>query len=179
MKGSWIFAPFGRKKTEGLYPRPVTAFTPNFDSKSKSVRGAGAPSPPSEEGGGCLHKGFEQADGGRDTPSMCESSRYSRQKKQMSAFSLGARLHLGANSDLALSLPQSSPQKLKGLTAPSSEGAEAAPPQSTDLALLSKFGVNAVTGRRYNPSVFSACKPSRKSSSPYTGEPRFALRLTQ
>ena len=44
-KGSWIFAPFGRKKTEGLYPRPVTAFTPNFDSKSKSVRGAGAPSP--------------------------------------------------------------------------------------------------------------------------------------
>ncbi len=36
--------------------------------------GAGAPSPPSEEGGGCLHKGFEQADGGRDTPSMCEST---------------------------------------------------------------------------------------------------------
>ena len=24
--------------TEGLYPRPVTAFTPNFDSKIKSVR---------------------------------------------------------------------------------------------------------------------------------------------
>ena len=40
----------------------------------KSVRGAGAPSPPSEEGGGCLHKGFEQADGGRDTVSMCEST---------------------------------------------------------------------------------------------------------
>ena len=44
----------------------------------------------------------------------------------MTAFSLRARLHLGANSSLALSLPQSSPQKLKGLTAPSSEGAEAA-----------------------------------------------------
>ena len=44
-----------------------------------SVRGAGAPSPPSEEGGGCLHKGFEQADGGRETVSMRESSRYSRQ----------------------------------------------------------------------------------------------------
>ena len=71
------------------------------------MHGAGAPSPPSEEGGGCLHKGFEQADGGRDTPSMCESSRYSRQKKQMTAFSLSARLPLGANSDLALSLPQS------------------------------------------------------------------------
>ena len=35
-------------------------------TEEKSVRGAGAPSPPSEEGGGCLYKGFEQADGGRD-----------------------------------------------------------------------------------------------------------------
>ena len=90
----------------------------------------------------------------------------------MTAFSFSARLHLDVSSSRALSLPQSSPQKLKGLTAPSSEGAEAAPPQSTDLALLSKFGVNAVTGRRYNPSVFSACETSRKASSPYTGEPR-------
>ena len=74
-------------------------------TEEKSVRGAGAPSPPSEEGGGCLHKGFEQADGGRDTPSMCESSRYSRQKKQMTAFSLGARLPLGANSRLRVISP--------------------------------------------------------------------------
>ena len=44
----------------------------------------------------------------------------------MRSVYFSARLHLGANSDLALSLPQSSPQKLKGLTAPSSEGAEAA-----------------------------------------------------
>ena len=66
-----------------------------------------AASAPSEEGGGCLHKGFEQADGGRDTPSICESSRYSRQQRQMTAFSFGARLHLGANSRLAVSLPQS------------------------------------------------------------------------
>ena len=60
---------------------------------------------------------------------------------------------------------------------PSSEGAEAAPPQSTDLALLSKFGVNAIIGRGYNPSVF--CPKGQKNSSPYTGEPRFALRLTR
>ena len=40
-------------------------------------------------------------------------------------------------------------------------------------------GVNATTCRRYNPSVFSACKTSRKASSPYTGEPRFALRLAR
>ena len=44
----------------------------------------------------------------------------------MRSVYFSARLHLGANSSLALSLPQSSPQKLKGLTAPSSEGAEAA-----------------------------------------------------
>ena len=35
-----------------------------------------------------------------------------------------------------------------------------------------KSRVNAIPCRRYNPSVFSACKTSRKSSSPYTGEPR-------
>ena len=66
--------------------------------------------------------------------SMCESSRYSRQKKQMTAFSLGARLPLGANGRLALSLPQSyCLNPLCSPTAPSSEGAEAAPPQSTEL----------------------------------------------
>ena len=87
----------------------------------------------------------------------------------MAAFSLGARLFLGVNSRLALSLPQSyCLNPLCSTTAPSSEGAEAAPPQSTDLALLSKFGVNAITGRGYNPSVFSACKTSRKASSPCT-----------
>ena len=76
----------------------------------------------------------------------------------MTPVSLCARLRLCVSSNRALSLPQSSPQKLKGLTAPSSEGAEAAPPQSTDLALLSKFGVNAITGRRYNPSVAPTIK---------------------
>ena len=38
-------------------------------------------------------------------------------------------------------------------------------------------GVNAMPCRGYNPSVFSACKTSRKASSPCTGEPRFALNL--
>ena len=117
----------------------------------------GAALPPSEEGGGCLHKGFEQADGGRDTPSMCENTLYRQWQKQMTAFSLGARLPLGANSALALSLPQSFvAAKRRQKPAPSSEGAEAAPPQGTDLALLSKLGINAITCRGYNPSVFSA-----------------------
>ena len=103
-------------------------------TEEKSVHGAVAPSPPSEEGGGCLHKGFEQADGGRDTPSMCESSRYSRQQRQMTAFSFGARLHLGANSRLAVSLPQSrcfnpfSPRQL-----PPQREPRRLPPRATDL----------------------------------------------
>ena len=40
--------------------------------------GAGAPSPPSEEGGGTAYKGLKRRDGRRDTPSVCESSRYRR-----------------------------------------------------------------------------------------------------
>ena len=47
------------------------------------------------------------------------------------------------------------------------------PPQTTNLALLSKFGVNALPCRGYNPSVSFA------ASSPCTGEPRNALHLTQ
>ena len=50
------------EKTEGLYPRPVIAFTPNFDSKAKSVLCGGAASAPSEEGAVGLHKGFKQYD---------------------------------------------------------------------------------------------------------------------
>ena len=53
---------------------PPTAGLTAARAFENSVYGAGAPSPPSEEGGGCLHKGFEQADGGRDTVSMCEST---------------------------------------------------------------------------------------------------------
>ena len=134
----------------------------------------------------------------------------------MTAFSLGARLHLGVNSDLAFSLPQSSPQKLKGLTAlpprrsplvlrlfalaladgsglpfslyPPLAALESQtpqreprrlPPQSIDLALLSKLGVNAFTCRRYNPSVLLLKSLMQQSSSPYTGEPRVARRSTR
>ena len=53
----------------------------------------------------------------------------------MTAFSLGARLHLGVNSNLALSLPQSyCSNPLCSPTAPSSEGAKAAPPQNTEFS---------------------------------------------
>ena len=69
-KGSWIFAPKGRKKTEGLYPRPVTASTPNFDSKAKSMPCGGAASAPSEEGAGAP-KGYKGATEGEITRGCC------------------------------------------------------------------------------------------------------------
>ena len=46
---------------------------------SESVHGAGAPSPPSEEGGGTAYKGLKRRDGRRDTSSVCESSRCRRE----------------------------------------------------------------------------------------------------
>ena len=152
---------------------PPTAGLTAARAFENSVYGAGAPSPPSEEGGGCLHKGFEQADGGRDTPSMCENTLYRQWQKQMTAFSLGARLHLDVSSNRALSLPQSFvAAKRRQKPAPSSEGAEAAPPHTTDFPQRKKcsnrFSVNAIPCRRYNPSVFSACFTRRKASSPST-----------
>ena len=42
-------------------------------------RGAGAPLPPSEEGGGTAYEGLKRRDGRRDTPSMYENSRYRRE----------------------------------------------------------------------------------------------------
>ena len=132
------------------------------------MHGAGAPSPPSEEGGGCLHKGFEQADGGRDTPSMCESTLYRQWQKQMTAFSLGACLHLDVSSNRALSLPQSFVvAKRRQKPAPSSEGAEAAPPQATELqkcerkAFLSLSPLSPRSGgaRKPNPSEGAEAAP--------------------
>ena len=43
MKGSCQAFQDKEGLTEGLYPRPVTAFTPNFDNKIKSVRFAAEP----------------------------------------------------------------------------------------------------------------------------------------
>ena len=57
----------------------------------------------------------------------------------MTAFSLGARLHLGANSDLALSLPQSSPLY----------------PKRLDSSLLR----GSRGGYRRRPQMLPKCKP--------------------
>ena len=56
----------------------------------------------------------------------------------MTVFSLSARLYFGANSNRALSLPQSFVvAKRRQKPAPSSEGAEAAPPQTAEFASVS------------------------------------------
>ena len=88
----------------------------------------------------------------------------------MTAFSLGARLNLGANSGLAVSLPQSrcfnpfSPRQL-----PPQREPRRLPPQTTDFLRSKKcsnrFGVNAITGHGYNPSV-KPLKAKRLDSSP-------------
>ena len=91
----------------------------------------------------------------------------------MTAFSLRARLHLSVSSNRALSLPQSRLCIFWARQLPPQREPRRLPPQGTDLILLSKFGVNAIPCRGYNPSVSFA------DSSPYTGEPRFALHLHQ
>ena len=106
----------------------------------------------------------------------------------MIPVSLSVHLHLSVSSSLAFSLPQSyCLNPLCSPTAPSSEGAEAAPPQGMDLALLSKFGVNAIPCRRYNPSVkptacqlplhrgAEKCAPSRSAAQGSRGRPPLPL----
>ena len=88
----------------------------------------------------------------------------------MTAFSLGACLHLSVSSNLALSLPQSrcfnpfSPRQL-----PPQREPRRLPPQSTDFPRRKKcsnrFSVNAFPCRRYNPSV-KPLKAERLDSSP-------------
>ena len=130
----------------------------------------------------------------RDTSSMCESSRYRQEKRQMTAFSLGARLYLGANSTLALSLPQSrlcilwarqlcplavlrlcfgyslshlrtaaacrlTASATGGARKPNpSEGAEAAPPQTTDLQRCAP---------QLSPPLAGCPHPSRCGAAPH------------
>ena len=93
MKGSWIFAPKGRKKTEGLYRRQGKAFTLNlllhFLRCRKSVVCGGAASAPSEEGAGAS-KGFRGATEGEITRACCllRGADEHGAKKRSFAFSL-------------------------------------------------------------------------------------------
>ena len=94
---------------------------------SESVHGAGAPSPPSEEGGVTAYKGLKRRDGRRDTPSVCESGKYRRAQNKICICIIQCTLHLSVSSNRAFSLPQSFvAAKQRQNPAPSSEGAEAA-----------------------------------------------------
>ena len=95
----------------------------------------------------------------------------------MTDFSLGARLHLGANSNRAFSLPQSFvAAKRRQKPAPSSEGAEAATAAEHRFSFVVKVRSKRYTVSRIQPLSLFGLLTSRKASSPYTGEPRSALR---
>ena len=94
--------------------------------RGKSVYGAGAPSPPSEEGGGTAYKGLKRRDGRRDTPSICESTWYRRaQSRNNACINLYTPAPLCKQQPRVLS-PSVAPLNPFGAPAPSSEGAEAA-----------------------------------------------------
>ena len=65
-----------------MHPRWVSPALSSFTQGVDSAHSAGAPLPPSEEGGGTAYKGLKRRDGRRDTLSVCESSRYRRVQSQ-------------------------------------------------------------------------------------------------
>ena len=120
--------------------------------KILSVRGAAAPLPPSEEGGGCLHKGFEQADGRRDTPSVCESSKYRRVlNNNDTCITLCMPTPWCKQQPRVLS-PSVAPLYPLGAPAPSSEGAEAATAARHRIASVSQPNQN-VRARRAHLNI--------------------------
>ena len=85
----------------------------------------------------------------------------------MTDFSLGARLHLGANSNRAFSLPQSFvAAKRRQKPAPSSEGAEAATAAEHRFSFVVKVRSKRYTVSRIQPLSLFGLLTSRKASSP-------------
>ena len=99
-------------------PRLHCAHGVNFE------HGAGAPSPPSEEGGGTAYKGLKRRDGRRDTPSMCESGRYRREPIYNDTCITLCTPTPTAPAQLRVLSPSVVPLNPLGTPAPSSEGAE-------------------------------------------------------
>ena len=139
----------------------------SFPQCVNSVRGAGAPSPPSEEGGGTAYKGLKRRDGRRDTPSVCESTLYRRtQSRNDTCINLCTSTPLCKQQPRVIS-PSVAPLYPLGAPAPSSEGAEAAPPQATELqkcerkAFLSLSPLSPRSGgaRKPNPSEGAEAAP--------------------
>ena len=91
-----------------------------------SVHGAGAPLPPSEEGGGTAYKGLKRRDGRRDTPSVCKSSRYRRLLNNNETYITLRMSTPSAPAQPRVLSPSVAPLNPLGAPAPSSEGAEAA-----------------------------------------------------
>ena len=98
----------------------------SFTQGVNSAHGAGAPSPPSEEGGGTAYKGLKRRDGRRDTLSVCESSRYRRVQSQNDTCITSCTPTPWCKQQLHVLSPSVAPLNPLGAPAPSSEGAEGA-----------------------------------------------------
>ena len=146
--------------TEGLYRRQVTAFTPNFDSKIKSVRfAAGAASAPSEEGA-VTPKGFRGATEGERTRACClhRGIDEHRAKKRPFAFAI-VYIKCFRTYSVYLSFRHGvfilyTPRHL-----PPQREARRLPPQSADIAAVrtAAGGAKAVfsKGKGFSPHKFA------------------------
>ena len=89
--------------------------------------------PPSEEGGGTAYKGLKRRDGRRDTPNMCESSRYRRELIYNDTRITLCTPTPWCKQQPRILSPSVAPLNPLGAPAPSSEGAEGAPAPYTEL----------------------------------------------
>ena len=80
----------------------------------------------------------------------------------MTAFSFGARLHLGANSDLALSLPQSRLCILRARQLPPQREPRRLPPQSTEV-ISARTGEPRTHSVRLCGNTLSKCVCARRT----------------
>ena len=95
--------------------------------------------PPSEEGGGTAYKGLKRRDGRRDTPNMCESSRYRRELIYNDTRITLCTPTPWCEQQPRILSPSVAPLNPLGAPAPSSEGAEGAPAPYTYLIFPSTF----------------------------------------
>ena len=85
--------------------------------------------------GGTAYEGYKRRDGGRDTPSVCESSRYRRALSNNDTCIILCTPTPWCKQHPRVLSPSVAPPNPLGAPAPSSEGAEGAPAPCTGLPL--------------------------------------------
>ena len=120
----------------------MIAFTPNFDSKAKSVACGGAASAPSEEGAGAP-KGYKGATEGERTRGCCLHQGVGIHKVIQVSLLFSTRLYLLLSHILGVSLlPSRRFNPLYAVPPPSSEGGEGAPALCTEINCFGKEDSN-------------------------------------